>query len=67
VPTQLGLSIYESYKSVNKEALMFDPEMRSRMEKDLKNICEGSKLPETVLRETLSEMTEVYNSTLKCK
>ena len=59
----LGLSIYESYKSVNKDALLFDPEMRSKMEMDLKNICEGLKLPKDVLQETISELnmgTESY-------
>ncbi len=37
------------------------------MEKDLKNICDGLKSPDTVLQETLSEMTNVYDSTLECK
>jgi hypothetical protein len=46
---------------------MFNPEMRSKMEMDLKNICEGLKLPEKVLQETIYEMTDVYKSTFECK
>lgn len=58
VPGTLGMGLVEGYDSV--ELPLAYPELRAELERDLKNICTGHRVPNDVLREQIEKYKEVY-------
>lgn len=58
VPGTLGMGLVEGYDSVNLPLAY--PELRAGLERDLKLICSGERIPNEVLKEQIEKYKEVY-------
>lgn len=58
VPGTLGMGLVEGYESV--ELPLAYPELRAGLERDLKLICTGERVPDDVLKEQMEKYKEVY-------
>lgn len=57
-PTSLGLALVESYENMGIE--LAKPKLRAEMEKNMKEIVQGRKNKEQVVRESVQAMLQVY-------
>ncbi|RZF37386.1 hypothetical protein LSTR_LSTR009737 [Laodelphax striatellus] len=58
IPGQLGMGLVEGYD--NMGFAMSKPHLRSNLEADLKDICDGRKEPSEVLRSQIEKYKEVF-------
>lgn len=58
VPGTIGMGLVEGYESV--ELRLAYPELRAGLERDLKLICTGERVPGDVLKEQIEKYKEVY-------
>lgn len=58
VPGTIGMGLVEGYESVDLPLAY--PELRAGLERDLKLICTGERVPGDVLREQIEKYKEVY-------
>lgn len=58
VPGTLGMGLVEGYDSVNLPLAY--PELRAELERDLKLICTGERIPNEVLTEQIQKYKEAY-------
>lgn len=58
VPGTIGMGLVEGYDSVNLPLAY--PELRAGLERDLKLICTGERVPDVVLKEQIEKYKEVY-------
>eukprot|EP00835_Amoeboradix_gromovi_P001290 NODE_56_length_25944_cov_0.235287.p4 type:complete len:761 gc:universal NODE_56_length_25944_cov_0.235287:23994-21712(-) len=64
IPTSLGLALVEGLDAIptsNSMPLLSEPELRAEMEKNLAEICTGSKPKSAVLVAMISKYKNVYN------
>jgi DNA topoisomerase-3 len=60
IPTTLGVSLIQGYDDVGFEISLSKPFLRKEMELRMKDICEGRKTREEVVRESLRQYRQVY-------
>ncbi len=62
MPTPLGVSLVEVYKSIGVE--LYKPYLRAQMEADMKAIAEGTRPKQVIYKECLAEMKKIFNKTM---
>ncbi|KAM0679784.1 Karyopherin transporter [Glugoides intestinalis] len=60
IPERLGINLIRAYKEIGLP--ISEPDLRKRLEEDLKKICENRKEKEEVLEEEIKKYTEIYES-----
>ncbi len=58
MPTPLGVTLVEVYKSLGVE--LYKPYLRSKMEIDMKAIAEGTRPKHVIFQECLAEMKKIF-------
>ena len=64
-PEGLGIGLVDGYDSIGYE--MSKPNLRSALEKDLKAICEGTKAPNDVLHNQITQYEKVFVEAIRHK
>lgn len=63
IPTTLGVALVAGYDDVGHETSLSKPHLRKEMELSMKEICEGRKTKDDVVRESLRQYKRVYVKT----
>lgn len=63
IPTNLGVALIEGYDKVGFEENLSKPFLRKELEIRLKEICEGRKTKEEVVREEVRQYKRVFLQT----
>jgi DNA topoisomerase-3 len=63
IPTTLGVALVTGYDDVGFDTSLSKPFLRKEMELKMKDICEGRKSKNDVLRESVQQYKEVYFKT----
>ena len=62
MPTPLGVSLVEVYKSIGVE--LYKPYLRAQMGANMKAIAEGTRPKQVIYQECLAEMKKIFNKTI---
>ena len=62
MPTPLGITLVEVYKSIGVE--LFKPYLRAQMEADMRAIAEGTRPKQMIYQECLAEMKKIFTKTM---
>lgn len=63
IPTTLGVALVQGYDDVGFEISLSKPFLRKEMELRMKDICEGRKTREEVVRDSLRQYKQVFQRT----
>lgn len=63
IPTNLGVALIEGYDKVGFEENLSKPFLRKELEIRLKQVCEGTKTKEEVVREEVAQYKRVFRQT----
>lgn len=63
IPTNLGVALIEGYDKVGFEENLSKPFLRKELEIRLKQVCEGTKTKEEVVREEVAQYKRVFTQT----
>ena len=58
MPTELGTALVETYQKMDIH--LYKPNIRAEMEKELKDVAEGLKSKDEVLKNSIESMQEIY-------
>ncbi|KAJ2671440.1 DNA topoisomerase 3-alpha [Coemansia sp. RSA 1085] len=64
-PSTLGVGLVEGYDSIGLELSLSKPYLRREMERELKQICEGTKTKSEVIRESINLYQAVYSKSVE--
>lgn len=63
IPTRLGVALVQGYDEIGFETSLSKPFLRKQMELSMKDICEGRKTRDDVVRESLRQYKQVFDRT----
>jgi DNA topoisomerase-3 len=63
IPTTLGVALVRGYDEIGFETSLSKPFLRKQMELSMKDICDGRKSRDDVVRESLREYKQVFDRT----
>lgn len=65
VPQKLGISLVQTYQRIGID--LYKPYLRSKMEKDMKEIAQGTRNKADVLADCVQSMLSIFQQTMNKK
>jgi DNA topoisomerase III len=63
IPTTLGVALVQGYDEIGLETSLSKPFLRKQMELSMKDICDGRKTRDDVVRDSLRQYKQVFDRT----